>query len=187
MAILVLSRLWLDRLRVINLLAEQRWACENLPMVWGCCVPISLLIYIWCTFLGQDLECCSHMSVPWEPRGLTGLTPPHWGLGHHSTALGVRHVDIGKIIQKFIGAYLNNITLFWHTFLSKSGLIFLKNRNMNILISNLLSKSIFHFRKWSIWKLRKYAYLYNFQFDHFPKLTIDSESRFEMKMPIFLF
>ena len=31
------------------------------------------------------------------------------------------------------------------------------------------------------------AYLRNFQFDHFPKLKIDSESRFEMRMSIFLF
>ena len=35
-------------------------------------------------------------------------------------------------------------------------------------------------------KIRKYGYLHNFQFDHFLKSKIYSESRFEMRMSIFL-
>ena len=58
---------------------------------------------------------------------------------------------------------------------------------MDILIWNLLSESIFDFGKWSNWKLCKYAYLHDFQIDHFSKSKIDSESRFEMRMTIFVF
>ena len=57
---------------------------------------------------------------------------------------------------------------------------------MDILISNLLSESIFDIGKWSNWKLRKYVYMRNIQFDNFPKLKIDSESRFEMRMSIYI-
>ena len=57
---------------------------------------------------------------------------------------------------------------------------------MDIFISNLLSESTFDFGKKSNCKLRKYVYLRNFQFDHFPKLTIYSERRFEMKISMFL-
>ena len=60
---------------------------------------------------------------------------------------------------------------------------------MDILISNLLSESIFDFGKWSNRKyentqIRVFAY---FQFDHFPKSKIDSKSRFEMRISIFQF
>ena len=55
---------------------------------------------------------------------------------------------------------------------------------MDILISNLLLKSIFNFGKWSNRKLCKYTYLRNFKFDHFPKSKI---GRFEMIMSIFQF
>ena len=58
---------------------------------------------------------------------------------------------------------------------------------MDILISNLLLESFFDFGKWSNWKLRNYAHLHNFQFDHCSKSKIDSKSRFEMRMFIFLF
>ena len=57
---------------------------------------------------------------------------------------------------------------------------------MDILISNLLSEPILDFRKWSNGKYKTRVYMY-FQFDHFPKLKIDSESRFEKRMPVFLF
>ena len=60
------------------------------------------------------------------------------------------------------------------------------NRNMYILISNLLSESFFDLGKWSTenMQIRIFEYV---QFDHFPKTKIDSESRFEMKMSILLF
>ena len=61
-----------------------------------------------------------------------------------------------------------------------------KNRNMDILISNLLSKSIFDFRKWSNQKYTNTRITY-FQFDHLPKSKIDSESRYEMRISILLF
>ena len=57
---------------------------------------------------------------------------------------------------------------------------------MDILISNLLSELIFYFGKWSTEnpQIRVFAY---FQLDHFPKLKINSESRFEIRMSILLF
>ena len=46
-----------------------------------------------------------------------------------------------------------------------------------------------NFGLWEVVKLkiRKYAYLHNFQFDHFQNSKIYSKSRFEMRMSIFLF
>ena len=57
---------------------------------------------------------------------------------------------------------------------------------MEILISNLLSESIFDFGKWSTenTQIRVFAYFF---FDIFPKLKIDFESRFKMRLSIFPF
>ena len=52
-------------------------------------------------------------------------------------------------------------------------------RNMDLLISKLLSKSIFGL------KILKYIFAY-FQFDHFPKSKIDFESSFEIRRSIFI-
>ena len=57
---------------------------------------------------------------------------------------------------------------------------------MDIIISNLLLESIFDFGKWSNWKYTN-TLICVFQFDHFPKSKIDSESKFEMRMSLFLF
>ena len=57
---------------------------------------------------------------------------------------------------------------------------------MDILISNLLSKSILDFGSGQTenTQIRVFAY---FPFYHFPKSKIYSESRFEIRMSIFLF
>ena len=55
---------------------------------------------------------------------------------------------------------------------------------MDILILNLLSESIFDFEKGSNWKYANTC-ICVFPFDQFPKSKIDSESRFEMRMPYF--
>ena len=60
------------------------------------------------------------------------------------------------------------------------------DRNMGILFSNLLSESILDFGKWSNGKYTNMR-IYVFSVLPLPEVKIDSESRFEKRMPIFLF
>ena len=57
---------------------------------------------------------------------------------------------------------------------------------MDLLISNLLSESIFDFRMRSNGKYANTHIMY-FQFDHFSKSKTDSKSRFEMMGRVFIF
>ena len=60
---------------------------------------------------------------------------------------------------------------------------------MDIFILNQLSELIFDFgsgQTENTENTRTHIFVY-FQFDHFPKSKINSESRFEMKMSILLF
>ena len=57
---------------------------------------------------------------------------------------------------------------------------------MYILISNLLSESILTFGSGQTENMQILVFAY-FQFNHFPKSKIDSESRFEMRTSILFF
>ena len=59
---------------------------------------------------------------------------------------------------------------------------FFIGRGIIVQISQEWTKT---FGKWSNWKLRKYAYLRKFLFDHFPKSKIDSEADLKWECPFF--
>ena len=67
-----------------------------------------------------------------------------------------------------------------------------KNLELKYRHSHFKSAFRMNFGLWEvvqlkICQLRQLAFLAYFQFDHFPKSKIDSETRFEIRMSIFLF
>ena len=62
---------------------------------------------------------------------------------------------------------------------------FFYNRNMDLLISKQLSKSILDFGSGQTEITHKYVFAY-FQIDHFPKSKIDFDSSFEIRRSIIL-